>query len=86
MNPVFVLRMAWTRTRSYLAKAAVPFGIVEPVLHRDAAFYLAVLPLLGIAMVVGETIGRVVTDQRLQARHAYARRLRAQQVATDLQS
>jgi predicted PurR-regulated permease PerM len=47
---------------------------------------MLVLPLLGIAMVVGETIGRVVTDQRLQARHAHARRLRAFQAAADLQA
>jgi len=47
---------------------------------------MLVLPLLGVAMVVGETIGMVVTDERLQARHAHARRLRARQAAADLQS
>ncbi|HMM54467.1 MAG TPA: AI-2E family transporter [Candidatus Desulfobacillus sp.] len=46
---------------------------------------MLVLPLLGITMVVGETIGLVVTDPRLQARWAHARRLRAQQAAADLQ-
>lgn len=47
---------------------------------------MLVLPLLGIAMVVGETIGLVVTDPRLQARWAHARRLSAQQAAADLQA
>jgi len=47
---------------------------------------MLVLPLLGIAMVVGETIGMIVTDERLQARHAHSRRLRARQAAADLQS
>ncbi len=47
---------------------------------------MLVLPLLGIAMVVGETVGMIVTDPRLQARHAYARSLRARQAAADLQS
>lgn len=45
---------------------------------------MLVLPLLGIAMVVGETVGLVVTDPRLQARHTHARRLRVQQAAADL--
>jgi predicted PurR-regulated permease PerM len=47
---------------------------------------MLVLPLLGVAMVVGETVGLIVTDPRLQARYAHARRLRAQQAATDLQA
>jgi predicted PurR-regulated permease PerM len=47
---------------------------------------MLVLPLLGIAMVVGETVGMIVTDPRLQARHAYARRLREQQAAAELQA
>ncbi len=45
---------------------------------------MLVLPLLGVVMVVGETIGRVVTDPRLQARHAHARRLQTAQASTDL--
>lgn len=45
---------------------------------------MLVLPLLGVAMVVGETIGRIVTDPRLRARHAFARQLRAQQASADL--
>ena len=47
---------------------------------------MLVLPLLGVAMVVGETIGMIVTDPRLQARWAHARRLRAEQAAADLQA
>ena len=31
-----------------LARHAVPYGFTEPVLHRDAAFYMAVLPLLEV--------------------------------------
>ena len=31
-----------------LARNAAPYGLSEPVLHRDASFYLAVLPLLEI--------------------------------------
>jgi len=31
-----------------LARNAAPYGLTEPVLHRDASFYLAVLPLLEI--------------------------------------
>jgi predicted PurR-regulated permease PerM len=45
---------------------------------------MLVLPLLGVAMVLGETIGEVFTDPRLRARHAHARRLREQQVMHDL--
>lgn len=47
---------------------------------------MLVLPLLGIAMVVGETVGMIVTDPRLQARHAHARRLKALHAAADLQT
>jgi predicted PurR-regulated permease PerM len=42
------------------------------------------LPLLGVAMVVGETIGEVLTDPRLQARHRYAMQLRAKHANVDL--
>ena len=31
-----------------LARNAAPYGLTEPVMHRDAAFYLATLPLLEI--------------------------------------
>ncbi len=42
------------------------------------------LPLLGVVMVVGETIGEVVTDPRLQARHRYAMELRTKHASADL--
>ena len=45
---------------------------------------MLVLPLLGVVMVVGETLGCVVTDPRLKARHAHALHLRALQVGADL--
>jgi hypothetical protein len=43
-----------------------------------------VLPLLGVVMVVGETMGRLMTNPRLRARHRYARRLRDKQAGADL--
>ena len=45
---------------------------------------MLVLPLLGVAMVLGETLGEVFTDPRLRARHAFARRLRLEQATRDL--
>jgi hypothetical protein len=45
---------------------------------------MLVLPLLGVVMVVGETLGRLVTNPRLRARHRYARTLRARQASIDL--
>ena len=45
---------------------------------------MLVLPLLGIVMVFGETIGEIVTDPRLRARHAFARSLQHHQVTRDL--
>lgn len=45
---------------------------------------MMVLPMLGIIMVLGETLGMVVTDPRLQARHAYAKSLRQREVTADL--
>lgn len=47
---------------------------------------MLVLPVLGVAMVFGETLGRVITDPRLQARHRYAKRLRRLAVTVDLRS
>jgi predicted PurR-regulated permease PerM len=44
-----------------------------------------VLPLLGVAAVVGAALSEIVTDRRLRARHAFSRRLRAEQAAADLQ-
>ena len=45
---------------------------------------MMVLPVLGIIMVLGETVGMVVTDPRLRARHTYAIALRQREVMTDL--
>ena len=45
---------------------------------------MLVLPLLGVVMVIGETVGRVVTDARLIARHRYAKALQQQQASADL--
>lgn len=47
---------------------------------------MLVLPLLGIAMAIGETLGQVITDPRLRARHRHAKALLATQVNTDLYS
>jgi predicted PurR-regulated permease PerM len=46
---------------------------------------MLVLPLLGVVMVLGETIGEVVTDPRLRARHEHAKQLRHAAVTRDLQ-
>jgi len=43
-----------------------------------------VLPLLGVASVVGAALSAILTDGRLRARHRHARRLRAAQAAVDL--
>lgn len=45
---------------------------------------MLVLPLLGVVMVVGETVGRLVTNPRLRARHRNARALREKQASADL--
>jgi len=45
---------------------------------------MLVLPVLGVVMVIGETIGVIVTDPRLMARHRQARSLRRQQASSDL--
>lgn len=42
------------------------------------------LPVLGVAMVFGETIGAVITDPRLQARHRLAIELRKRLATVDL--
>jgi predicted PurR-regulated permease PerM len=46
---------------------------------------MLVLPLLGVVMVVGETLGLLMTNPRLRARHRYARQLREKQASGDLQ-
>jgi predicted PurR-regulated permease PerM len=43
-----------------------------------------VLPLLGVAAVVGTALSEILTDGRLRARDAHARRLQAAQAAADL--
>jgi predicted PurR-regulated permease PerM len=43
-----------------------------------------VLPLLGVATVVGTALSEILTDRRLRARHVYAKRLRTEQAAADL--
>ncbi|MBC3920959.1 AI-2E family transporter [Undibacterium sp. CY18W] len=45
---------------------------------------MLVLPLLGVAMVIGETVGHVVTNQRLRARHRHAKIIRKNQASADL--
>lgn len=45
---------------------------------------MLVLPLLGIVMVLGETVGEVVTDPRLRARHVFATALMHRQATSDL--
>jgi predicted PurR-regulated permease PerM len=45
---------------------------------------MLVLPLLGVVMVIGETMGRLMTNPRLRARHRYARQLREKQASRDL--
>ncbi len=45
---------------------------------------MLVLPLLGVVMVVGETLGVLVNNARLRARHRNARALRVRQASADL--
>src|SRR5262245_526057 len=45
---------------------------------------MLVLPVLGVVMVVCETIGAIVTDARLMARYWHARALRKAQASADL--
>ena len=45
---------------------------------------MLVLPVLGVIMVVGETLGMLLTDPRLRARHAHQLSLRQQRVTRDL--
>ncbi|MCU6500724.1 AI-2E family transporter [Rugamonas sp. A1-17] len=45
---------------------------------------MLVLPLLGVVMVIGETLGRLITDPRLRARHRNAIELRTRQASADL--
>jgi predicted PurR-regulated permease PerM len=45
---------------------------------------MLVLPLLGVVMVIGGTIGRIVTDDRLMARYRHGKKLRAARANADL--
>jgi predicted PurR-regulated permease PerM len=45
---------------------------------------MLVLPLLGVVMVIGGTIGRVVTDDRLMARYRHGKQLSAARASADL--
>lgn len=47
---------------------------------------MLVLPVLGVAMVVGQTFGQLLTDARLRARHRHALRLRRRLAESDLLS
>ena len=46
---------------------------------------MLILPVLGVAMVIGETLAVLLGDPRLQARHAHACRLRKRRAQHDLQ-
>jgi predicted PurR-regulated permease PerM len=45
---------------------------------------MLVLPLLGVVMVIGGTIGHIVTDDRLMARYRHGKKLRAARASADL--
>lgn len=45
---------------------------------------MLVLPVLGVVMVLGETLGQLLTDPRLRARHTHERALRQRRVTADL--
>ncbi len=45
---------------------------------------MLVLPILGVVMVTGETLGVLITDPRLRARHRNAMALRRKQASVDL--
>ena len=45
---------------------------------------IVALPLTGVVMVVAGTIGGIINDPRLRARHAFARTLRARRITADL--
>jgi predicted PurR-regulated permease PerM len=45
---------------------------------------MLVLPVLGVVMVIGDTLGRVLTNPRLRARHRHAMALRRRQASAGL--
>ena len=46
---------------------------------------ILVLPLAGVVMVVAGTIGGIVNEPRLRARHTFAKMLRSRRITADLQ-
>ena len=46
---------------------------------------ILVLPLAGIVMVIAGTIGGIIEDPRLRARHRFAKSLESRRVTADLQ-
>jgi predicted PurR-regulated permease PerM len=46
---------------------------------------ILVLPLAGVVMVIAGTIGGIIDDPRLRARHGFAKRLRTKRINADLQ-
>jgi len=45
---------------------------------------MLVLPVLGVVMVIGETVGAIVSDRRLMARYSHGKALRRAQASADL--
>ena len=54
--------------------------LVLPFIFGTVTYYM----LLGVVMVVGETLGVLMTSPRLRARHRYAKALRERQASRDL--
>jgi predicted PurR-regulated permease PerM len=46
---------------------------------------ILVLPLAGVVMVIAGTIGGIINDPRLRARHSFAKTLRTRRITADLQ-
>ena len=45
---------------------------------------MLVLPLLGVVMVIGETLGVLISDERLRARYEFAKSLNKRKASLDL--
>jgi predicted PurR-regulated permease PerM len=45
---------------------------------------MLVLPLLGVVMVIGETVGVLLADERLRARHEFTKKLKKKKASFDL--
>ena len=52
--------------------------------EAGVAGLMLVLPVLGVVRVIGETVGVVIADPRLQARHRHAKALERAQASADL--